>query len=480
MYRKRARGLTLASGRKSPRDSKGSSDKGPRGPVGTRGSEQTGRPATTGSPPRTRRVSRTGASNSAGGSVGGSGSRVSAGSDGLAPQALLAIYRPDLSRLLGTAGVPSFRHAQVLEHLLRRPERRFAEASVLPTDLRSRLDDHGASVLSLVATRTAVDGTTKLLLEASDGSRIETVLMSYGKRATVCLSSQVGCPVGCVFCATGAMGFCRNLSTAEIVDQLRAAASVATAAGRRVTNLVYMGMGEPLLNLGAVIDSLRVITARAGLGLGRRAISVSTVGIPGGMVRLARTEPQINLALSLHAADDATRALIIPEGFRHPLREVLEAAWEHFAITGRKLLVEYVLISGLNDSLDDARRLAAFLRGHVVTVNLLAWNPISPDEVEPLAPEGRKGARLRGSTRPTKHSRPCTPSPSASRHDRSLLPSPPTAIAAFRGALRTAHIEAVVRQSKGSGIEAACGQLAGMLRSYRDDEPFFEEITTTT
>jgi 23S rRNA (adenine2503-C2)-methyltransferase len=296
-----------------------------------------------------------------------------------------------------------------------------------------------------VAARTGTDGTSKLLLEAGDGSQIEAVVMAYGSRATVCVSSQVGCAVGCTFCATGALGFRRNLSTAEIIDQLRAAAGVAPEAGRRMSNVVYMGMGEPLLNLGAVLDSIRVLTSPYGLGMGHRSLSVSTVGIPSGILRLARAEPQVNLALSLHAVDDATRALLIPEGFRRPLAEVLDAAWEHFAITGRKLLVEYVLLSGVNDSVDDARKLAALLRGHVVAVNLLTWNPVCPQKVEAVEP-GR-----------------------ASQRRRTFRPSPPTAVTAFRAALRVAHIEAVVRQSKGAGIEAACGQLAGAPRSYQKD-----------
>ncbi len=320
---------------------------------------------------------------------------------------------------------------------------------MLPADLRGRLDALGASVLSVAATRIGTDGTTKLLLRASDGSHIESVLMPYGRRVTVCISSQVGCAVGCAFCATGAMGFRRNLSTAEIVDQMRAAAG-ASETGQRITNVVYMGMGEPLLNLGTVLDSIRVLTSPLGLGLGHRALSVSTVGIPRGILRLGRAEPQVNLAISLHAADDATRALLVPEGYRHPLAEILEAAWEHFATTGRKLLVEYVLLAGVNDSLDDARRLAALLRGHVVAVNLLNWNPVCPEEVASVAAPGGTARR--------------TPVRS-----RRFYPSSPAAVATFRAALRAAHIETVVRQSKGAGIEAACGQLAGAVGSYEKD-----------
>ena len=384
------------------------------------------------------------------------------------PQALLAAYRPDLAQVLATADAPSFRYVQVLEHLLRRPLRPFAEASALPADLRNVLEGSGASVLSLAATRQATDGTTKLLLQAGDESYIESVLMPYGNRVTVCVSSQVGCAVGCAFCATGAMGFRRNLSPAEIVDQLRAAAA-ASETGQRITNVVYMGMGEPLLNLASVLDSIRVLTAPLGLGMGHRALSVSTIGIPTGILRLARAEPQVNLALSLHSADEETRALLIPEGFRHPLAAILEAAWEHFAITGRKLLVEYVLLAGVNDSLDDARRLAALLRGHVVAVNLLRWNTVRPEEVEPVTPADRTERRAPGAPPRTTTGGPSQFATPRAGRSRAFYPSSPTAIAAFRAILREAHIEAVVRQSKGAGIEAACGQLAGAVGSYGKD-----------
>jgi len=382
------------------------------------------------------------------------------------------VYRPDLALILGAVDAPTFRYAQVLEHLLRHPASTFSDASALPADLRTALGEAGASVLTVAATRKAPDGTTKLLLNAVDGSRVEAVLMPYGHRLTVCISSQVGCAVGCAFCATGAMGFGRNLSTAEIVDQLRAAAAIAEE-GQRISNVVYMGMGEPLLNLGSVLDSVRVLTAPAGLGLGHRALSISTVGIPSGILRLARTEPQVNLAVSLHAADDTTRALLIPEGFRHPLAKILEAAWEHFETTRRKLLVEYVLIAGVNDSVDDAKRLAALLRGRVVAVNLLTWNPVRPEDIEPLAPAAPStlvGTAPDGLRRPGRTGTVGRPGPlSRAGSRRAFFSSSPAAVAAFRAVLRDAHIEAVVRQSKGAGIEAACGQLAGTARSYEKD-----------
>jgi 23S rRNA (adenine2503-C2)-methyltransferase len=349
---------------------------------------------------------------------------------------MLALYRPDISELLDRASWPLYRHLQVYEHLLRQPLRPFSEATSLPTEARVALETLGCSTLAQLEERVAPDGTSKLLLAGRDGRAVEAVLMRYQGRVTVCVSSQVGCPVGCMFCATGAMGFHRNLSTGEIVDQIRTAMVIASGEDRRVSNVVYMGMGEPLLNLKSVVDSIRVLTDPRGIGMAHRAISVSTVGIPSGMIRLGRAEPQVNLALSLHAPDDDTRSLLVPDRYRHPVAEILHAAWEHFALTRRKLLIEYVLIRDVNDSPQHARALAQLLRGHVVTVNLLAWNPVSRGRDA----EGHQDAGARASR---------------------FQPSTPAALSAFRETLVTHHVETVVRRSKGGAIQAACGQLAG-------------------
>lgn len=361
------------------------------------------------------------------------------------PRSMLTLYRPDISELAERAAWPTYRYAQAYEHLLHQPLRPFADATSLPGDVRAALEALGCSTLTQIEERTAPDQTSKLLLAGRDHAAVETVLMRHQSRMTVCVSSQVGCPVGCLFCATGGIGFARNLSTAEIVDQARAALVVAGSKGCRVSNIVYMGMGEPLLNLKAVVDSIRVLTDPHGGGLAHRSISVSTVGIPSGIARLGRAEPQVNLALSLHAPDDDTRSLLIPRRYRHPLAEILDAAWEHFALTRRKLLVEYVLIRGINDSPQQARALAQLLRGRVVTVNLLAWNPIYRGRDAQRHPE----------------------TPARASH---FLPSTPAAVAVFRETLVTSHIETVVRRSKGGAIQGACGQLAGK-RASRGDIP---------
>ncbi len=361
---------------------------------------------------------------------------------------ILDLYRPDISRLLGESGAPAFRQVQVLEQLLQRPGQAFSEATALPVEIRESLDKLGASTLTVEDSVSSVDGATKLLLRTNDDVAVETVIMRYRDRVTACISSQAGCAVGCAFCATGALGFTRNLSSAEMVDQARAASAVVLSEGRRLSNLVYMGMGEPLLNLQSVLASVRILTDPRGMNLAHRSLSVSTVGIPTGIRRLGQAEPQVNLAISLHAADDRTRAQLIPEKFRHPLAEILDAAWDHFDLTRRKLLIEYVLIGGVNDSLDDARRLAILLRGHVVAVNLIVWNP-----VQALGP--RRGLNLGTGT-----SCPGSEGPAGFRQPT------PQAVSAFRSSLISSRIEAVVRQSKGAAIQAACGQLAATTQRH--------------
>ncbi|MBC7293244.1 MAG: 23S rRNA (adenine(2503)-C(2))-methyltransferase RlmN [Thermoleophilia bacterium] len=341
-----------------------------------------------------------------------------------------------------------------MHHLIEHPLQSFTTATVLPAALRAELEQLGDSTLTLVDSLNAPDGTTKLLLRCRDDSHIETVIMRYRRRITLCVSSQVGCPVGCAFCATGAMGFRRNLTTAEIVDQVRVAAHVLSVEGRRPSNVVFMGMGEPLLNLQAVLNAIELLTNPAGLGLAHRAIAVSTVGIPAGIRRLARVQPQIHLALSLHAPDERVRAQLVPPKFRHSIPEILAAADEHFALTHRKLFVEYVLMAGINDSPEQARKLAILLKGRVVTVNLLAWN-----EVPELRAAGRQ--TFPSSSAPLA-------APSAFTRDKvlggriiRLRPPSPSAIARFRDILLAAGVETVVRASKGESIRAACGQLAG-------------------
>jgi 23S rRNA (adenine2503-C2)-methyltransferase len=338
----------------------------------------------------------------------------------LSPRDQLAVYRLDLAEALTDADQPAYRHAQVYQHLMHKPGSTLAEATNLPLALRTELDALGASTLAETGRREDADGTTKVLLTARDGARLEAVAMRYERRNTLCVSTQVGCSLGCSFCSTGAMGFVRDLTAAEIVDQVRHLSALLAEEGRAVTNIVFMGMGEPLLNLDAVLAAIRLLKDPAGLAFSQRSLSVSTIGIPAGIRRLAREEPQVNLALSLHAPDDALRTRLIPANRRYPLSEVLTAADDHFEITHRKLFVEYVLLGGVNDSPRHATALAALLRGRVVIVNVIPWNPGCGDY---------------------------------------SAPSEGTAVA-FRDILEERGVTATLRQGRGRAIAAGCGQLA--------------------
>jgi 23S rRNA (adenine2503-C2)-methyltransferase len=334
-------------------------------------------------------------------------------------------YRPDIADLLTNGGEPAFRAAQVYEHLMHHPGLDFTAATALSKGLRGALHELGETTVSLVTRQDDPDGTTKLLLRAPDASLFETVIMRYRRRSTVCVSSQVGCAMGCVFCSTGGLGFRRNLTTAEIVDQVRTVEALLVGEGRHVDRVVYMGMGEPLLNPDAVLASIALLRDPAGLGMAQRSLSVSTVGIPAGIRRLAAEAPQVNLALSLHAADDTLRAHLMPVGRKYGLHEVMKAVEDHFDRTHRKLFVEYLLLAGVNDSVRQAHALADLVRGRVVTVNLIPWNPGCGD--------------FTGST--------------------------PEVVESFRTILLSRGIETTVRERRGQSIAAACGQLAAGPRA---------------
>jgi 23S rRNA (adenine2503-C2)-methyltransferase len=341
---------------------------------------------------------------------------------------LLELYRPDLASILTELKQPAFRYGQVYEHLTHHPTHPFAEATALGASLRDALDEVGASALTMSSRVDDTDGTTKLLLADRDGAGVECVVMRYRRRNTVCVSTQIGCALGCAFCVTGSIGFRRDLSAAEIVDQVGWSRALLAEQDRASSNVVFMGMGEPLHNLDAVLASIKILKDPRGWGIGQRSLAVSTVGIPAGIRRLAKEEPQVNLALSLHAADNSLRSRLVPANRRYPLAEVIKATDDHFSMTHRKLFVEYVLLAGVNDSPKQAAALADLLRGRVVAVNLIPWNPGCGE----------------------------------------FKASEPDVAAAFLSTLQTRGIEATIRESRGRNIEAACGQLAaGMIRRGR-------------
>ncbi len=337
----------------------------------------------------------------------------------VAPRNLLDIAPADaravIASWVASANLPSYRARQIEAHLWQRPIGDWNDATDLPAALRS---DLGAafpiSRLSTCAVQKSTDGTQKFLWELPDGEKVESVLIPTASRRTLCISSQAGCALGCTFCATGRMGFRRNLATWEIAAQVREI--VLRDPADKPTNIVFMGMGEPLLNWPAVDVALTILNDPAGFGIGARHITVSTVGIVPGMEQLALRPEQFRLAISLHSPRADERLTIMPIEKKYPLRDVLTAAG-HFA---RRITFEYVLIAGKNDTDDDAAILAALARRLGAHVNLL-----------PLHPGG----------------------------DPTLVPTDARGIRSFRERLLDHGVEAVVRRSRGLDIDAACGQL---------------------
>ncbi|HET7727687.1 MAG TPA: 23S rRNA (adenine(2503)-C(2))-methyltransferase RlmN [Candidatus Limnocylindrales bacterium] len=324
---------------------------------------------------------------------------------------------------------PAYRARQVLDAVWRSGARTWEEVLTLPAGLRSDLD--GAFRFDTVADseiRLSDGGLTeKVLHRLSDGLLIESVLMHYPARGssrerhTLCISSQAGCAVGCPFCATGELGYERDLETAEIVDQVRHAARRLAADGRHLTNVVFMGMGEPLLNLDRVLEAIGALNDRARFGLGARHITVSTSGVVPGIRLLTALGPQFTLAISLHAARNALRDVLVPLNRRWPVEEVVDAARDHARATGRRVTYEVTMISGINDTDADADTLAALLRDEHAHVNLIPMNPVAhtPWEGTPLP-----------------------------------------RVQAFAARLATAGITTTIRFNRGTEIGAACGQLA--------------------
>jgi 23S rRNA (adenine2503-C2)-methyltransferase len=340
---------------------------------------------------------------------------------------------PAERRALAVAlGHPAFRADQLSRHYF---GRLVAPGDVdaltdLPSASRARLAAALLPELLAPARVSTCDGgaTRKTLWRTADGAAIESVLMRYPDRATVCVSSQAGCGMGCPFCATGQGGLVRNLACAEIVEQVVAAArelAAGTVGGRvgRLSNVVFMGMGEPLANFAAVVDALRRLTdpVPAGLGLSARALTVSTVGLVPAIRRLAGVGLPVTLAVSLHAPDDGLRDTLVPVNRRWPVAEVLGAAWDYAAATGRRVSVEYALIDGVNDDAGRAEALADLLSGRPAHVNLIPLNPTPGSDWRASRSAGRR---------------------------------------MFTELLRSRGIAATVRDTRGSEIAAACGQLA--------------------
>jgi 23S rRNA (adenine2503-C2)-methyltransferase len=323
----------------------------------------------------------------------------------------------EVATLLESWGEPAYRARQVWTGLYRR-RAPLEDLTDLGAGLRARLAESLPTALVARHTSTADDGgTLKWLWEGAGGASVETVLMHYPDRATVCVSTQAGCAMGCTFCATGQAGFERHLTAGEVVEQVSRAQH---ASPQRVGNVVFMGMGEPLANYDATWAA--VVRLHDDLGISARHITVSTVGVVPGMRRLATERLPVTLAVSLHAPDDALRDELVPLNRRYPLAEVLDAAREYLAASGRRLSFEYAMIAGVNDAPAQADALARRLRG---------FSPAAHVNLIPLNPTPGFGAPA----------------------------SPPRRVHAFAERLRSGGVGATVRRNRGTDIDAACGQL---------------------
>ena len=341
---------------------------------------------------------------------------------------LLGLPREEMQGFFASLGEKPFRAAQVLKWIHHRHTASFGAMTDLGKALRARLDTVAeVRAPEAVASRVSADGTRKWLFDTGAGNCVETVYIPDGDRGTLCVSSQVGCALNCTFCATAQQGFNRNLRASEIVGQLWAASRILADSGHTgpgITNVVLMGMGEPLLNFDNVVAALDLMIDDLGFGLARKRVTLSTAGVVPGIRALARRCP-VSLAVSLHAPDDALRDVLVPINRKYPIDTLLAACREFAGVLPRqKITFEYVMLDGVNDTPEHARGLARRLAGVPAKVNLIPFNPFP-----------------------------------ATRYRR----SPDAVIDRFRDVLMAAGLMTITRKTRGDDIDAACGQLAGRV-----------------
>lgn len=341
---------------------------------------------------------------------------------------LYRLLPEEMEQLVMDMGYPRYRADQILLPLYYQFPKSFDDIPQLPKKLREELIKSGYTIGSAKETHRIVsdDGdTTKLLLQLTETS-VETVLMQYDSskigghpRSTICVSTQIGCAMGCVFCATGQMGFETNLAAEDIISQVIHFAEILQKRGEHVTNLVFMGMGEPMANYDEMIRAVKILTHDRGFGLGQRHITISTIGITSGIDKLADENLQIGLAISLHAPNNELRKKLVPTAGPNSVEEIIDAGQRYFKKTGRRVTFEYALMGGINDSPEIAKELSVLLEGNGSHVNLIPINPTAGDFKRPS-------------------------------EDR---------VNEFEQILSNAGINCTVRIEKGTEISAACGQL---------------------
>jgi 23S rRNA (adenine2503-C2)-methyltransferase len=338
---------------------------------------------------------------------------------------LLDLTREEFKAWLAQRGHPGYRAGQVWQWIFQRRAVGFEQMTDLPQALRAELAGQFLLDTTLVAAhRTADDGTEKLLLQLADGEQVECVLLRDDRgHHAVCISSQVGCAMGCVFCASGLNGVVRNLTTAEIVAQMLQLGRLLPPENR-ISHIVMMGMGEPLANLPHVLPALDMASRPDGLGISARRITISTVGLPAAIRRLAEQGCPYHLAVSLHAPNDELRNQLVPSNRKVGIGAILAAADEYFRLTGRRLMFEYVLLGGVNDQPEHARQLIQLLRNRSALLNLIPYNPVKGLPYE--TPSSRATAR-------------------------------------FVEILTEGGVNVKIRYRKGSRIDAACGQLRRLV-----------------
>jgi 23S rRNA (adenine2503-C2)-methyltransferase len=334
----------------------------------------------------------------------------------------------DLEDELRGLSQPGFRAKQIWEGIYQHLSSSWQDLSNLPKDLRQFLENrYTLETLSVLdVTNAQDDQSTKYLFSLHDGNYVESVILRSGDRITLCISTQSGCPVGCVFCATGKFGFYRDLTGGEIVEQVMYLSRLLFQQGEHVTNIVLMGMGEPFLNYEATLDAVKRFNDNSGLNIGARRITISTIGIPDKILKFAQESLQVNLAVSLHAPNDTLRRELVPLAAKIHISDLIHACRQYIKATNRRVTFEYVMVAGVNDQPQHAEELAALLNGMLCHVNLIGLNP-------------------------TQHYTGRTPGYQAMK--------------AFGNILLTHNIPTSIRNSQGSDIQAACGQLAGRMRN---------------